>query len=246
MGFAIVLLACGAALVTALVLTPGVRKLALAQGWVSTPRVNRHGQREVALLGGIAIFGAVMVGSALVWNRLEPQQAGLLVAASMMFLVGLVDDRLSLKPHTKLIAQFVAAWLLVESGVRLGLDTSLGQPNLQPLDTLLTMALLVGITNAFNLLDNMDGLCAGIATIAAGSLAVLQASEGHWVAATLCAAMAAAASVSQVQLLPRPNLHGRLRQPVHRHVSGRRPPWPRRLGAENRTSCRSLRCRCWC
>jgi len=190
MGFAIVLLACGAALGTALVLTPGVQALALSKDWVSIPRANRHGQRKVALMGGIAIFGAVMVGSLFVWNRLEPQHAGLLFAAGMMFLVGLVDDRITLKPHTKLIAQFVAAGLLVEKGVRLGLDTSLGMPNLQPVDTLLTMAFLVGITNAFNLLDNMDGLCAGIATIAAGSLAVLQASEGQWVPAALCAAMA--------------------------------------------------------
>lgn len=192
MGFAIVLLACGAALGTALVLTPAVRQLALARDWVSRPRANRHGARVVALMGGIAIFGAMLVGSALVWSQLEPQHVGLLVAAGMMFLVGLVDDRISLKPHTKLIAQFVAAGLLVEKGVRLGLDTSLGNPNLQPLDTLLTMAFLVGITNAFNLLDNMDGLCAGIATIAAGSLAILQASEGHLVPAALCAAMAGA------------------------------------------------------
>ena len=192
MGLSLVVIAAVVGLVAALVLTPLTRRLALARQWVSIPSADRHSERVVALMGGIAIFGATALGSLPVWGQLEPAQSGLLVAAAMMFAVGLVDDRISLKPHTKLIAQFVAAGLLVERGVRLGFDGRIGLPWAAPLDMVLTMAFLVGIANAFNLLDNMDGLCAGIAAIAAGSLAVMQASESQWVAAALCASMAGA------------------------------------------------------
>ena len=76
-----------------------------------------------------------------------------------MFVVGLVDDVLALKPATKLIAQIALASVLLFFGYRLNwLESRL-------LDSLLTLVWVVGLTNAFNLLDNMDGLCAGIALI---------------------------------------------------------------------------------
>jgi len=78
-----------------------------------------------------------------------------------MFLMGLVDDILQLRPATKLVAQIAAAAALVYFGFRLNwLESRL-------LDSVLTMVWVVGLTNAFNLLDNMDGLCAGTALIVA-------------------------------------------------------------------------------
>ena len=83
-----------------------------------------------------------------------------------IFVIGLVDDALALKPATKLIAQIALAAAVVYFGYRLNwLDSRL-------LDSVLTMVWLVGLTNAFNLLDNMDGLCAGIALIVAVMLIV--------------------------------------------------------------------------
>ena len=86
-----------------------------------------------------------------------------------MFAVGLADDLRSLKPSTKLIAEIAIASLLVFFGYRLQwVETLTG-------DTLLTLVWIVGIPNAFNLLDNMDGLCAGVTLIAGVSLLVVYA-----------------------------------------------------------------------
>ena len=78
--------------------------------------------------------------------------------------MGLVDDVVSLKPFTKLVAEIAIASILLYFGYRLNWTTSL------TLDTMLTLVWVVGMTNAFNLLDNMDGLCAGVALIVGGAL----------------------------------------------------------------------------
>jgi UDP-GlcNAc:undecaprenyl-phosphate GlcNAc-1-phosphate transferase len=90
----------------------------------------------------------------------------LLLGGGLIFLVGLVDDVISLKPYSKLIAEIAIASLFVFFGLRLNWSHSL------TLDALLTMVWIVGLTNAFNLLDNMDGLCGGIALIAGSTVLV--------------------------------------------------------------------------
>jgi len=82
------------------------------------------------------------------------------VGTGAIFIVGLTDDLLNLKPYTKLIAQIALASMFVFFGYRLYWTESL------TIDALLTLVWIVGLTNAFNLLDNMDGLCAGVALIA--------------------------------------------------------------------------------
>lgn len=111
------------------------------------------------MLGGLAIGVAILLG-ALATGIAVPLVVPL-AAAMLMCAVGLVDDVISLKPATKLIAQICLASTLVYFGYSLHwLDSQLA-------DSLLTIAWVVGLTNAFNLLDNMDGLCAGIALIVA-------------------------------------------------------------------------------
>ena len=89
------------------------------------------------------------------------------MGATLLFLLGLADDFIHIKPHTKLVGQILVASLVAFLGFRLHWVTSL------TVDTTLTIFWIVGITNAFNLLDNMDGLCAGIGCIAAVYLAFL-------------------------------------------------------------------------
>ena len=89
-----------------------------------------------------------------------------MLTAAAIFIVGLVDDVLSLKPATKLIAQIGLASALLVFGYRLNWLESM------TLDLLLTLVWIVGMTNAFNLLDNMDGLCAGIAMIVGAALMI--------------------------------------------------------------------------
>jgi UDP-GlcNAc:undecaprenyl-phosphate GlcNAc-1-phosphate transferase len=113
-------------------------------------------------MGGVAIFLAT-IAAAIVLRPLQPLTIVLLTGLAM-FGVGLTDDFVHLKPATKLIAQIGVASTLVFFGYRLEWVQSL------TLDALLTMFWIVGITNAVNLLDNMDGLCGGVALVVAVSL----------------------------------------------------------------------------
>lgn len=146
------------ALGVSLVLTPVCRSLAYRFGYVAKPKDDRWHRRPTALFGGLAIGATVLACSAAIRPITAIWQ--LLCCGGAIAAFGFVDDVLSLKPSTKLIAQIVVASALLFFGYRLNWTTSLGG------DAMLTLFWIVGITNAFNLLDNMDGLCAGIATIA--------------------------------------------------------------------------------
>jgi UDP-GlcNAc:undecaprenyl-phosphate/decaprenyl-phosphate GlcNAc-1-phosphate transferase len=147
-----------AALVTSLALTPICRSLAHRFGFVARPKEDRWHKRPTALLGGVSIalttlsIGVAMGPDAWVWQLIG---CGLVIAA-----FGLADDLLSLKASTKLIVQISVASALVFFGLRLEWTDSLVG------DSMLTLVWIVGITNALNLLDNMDGLCGGITLIA--------------------------------------------------------------------------------
>jgi UDP-GlcNAc:undecaprenyl-phosphate/decaprenyl-phosphate GlcNAc-1-phosphate transferase len=150
----------------ALVLVPICRTAARRLGFVAKPRADRWHARPTALLGGVAIAATVLTLHVTFLGI-----AGLpilLIAAAAMFTIGLADDVVSLKPVTKLVFEIAVASFLVFFNYRLGWVTSL------TLDTLLTVFWIVGLTNAFNLLDNMDGLCAGLSVVAGvGVLAAL-------------------------------------------------------------------------
>jgi UDP-GlcNAc:undecaprenyl-phosphate GlcNAc-1-phosphate transferase len=150
------------AMVLSLLLVPLCGKASLRLGFVARPRTDRWHRRPVSLFGGVAI-AAVVFGCAVLFGL--PKQIPVLMAtAALMFVTGLVDDRLLLKPATKLIAQIALASALVAFDYRLNWFSSV------TLDSLLTLFWVVGLTNAFNLIDNMDGLCAGIALIVGTAL----------------------------------------------------------------------------
>jgi len=153
-----------AALCLSLALVPLCRSLAIRMGRVAHPRDDRWHRRPVALLGGVAIgvslfSGAVMFG-------LVTQVPVLLACALLMFVMGLLDDLINLKPSTKLIVQIALGSALLFFNYRLNWVHSV------TVDSLLTLVWVVGMTNAFNLLDNMDGLCAGVALIVGAALLI--------------------------------------------------------------------------
>jgi UDP-GlcNAc:undecaprenyl-phosphate GlcNAc-1-phosphate transferase len=145
-------------------LVPVCRALSRRYGKVAQPREDRWHRRPVALFGGVAM-GVTLVGCAVAFGLYRDVPV-LLTCATLAFVVGLVDDFLALKPSTKLIAQIAIASAVLFFGYRLFWVRSI------TLDSLLTLVWIVGVTNAFNLLDNMDGLCAGIALIVGASLMV--------------------------------------------------------------------------
>ena len=160
------LIAFMVALVTALVATPLVRQAAWRRGFVARPRTDRWHRRPTALLGGIAVFVALIAGVAVAGSP-PPPLLVLLGAGVGIFVLGLVDDLLSLTPATKVTFHVVAASVALAAGVRLEWTGSL------TLDSILTVLWFIGLTNGFNLLDNMDGACAGTGAIAALTLAAV-------------------------------------------------------------------------
>jgi UDP-GlcNAc:undecaprenyl-phosphate GlcNAc-1-phosphate transferase len=140
-----------------LMLVPLCRAVAIRRGYVAVPKRDRWHRRRAALLGGVAIAIVVLVGGLTI--RPLSDIALLLVAGLAAAAIGLVDDLVVLRPATKLVAQIVLASTFVYFGYRLYWIESMTA------DAMLTFIWIVGVTNAFNLMDNMDGLAAGIAII---------------------------------------------------------------------------------
>jgi UDP-GlcNAc:undecaprenyl-phosphate GlcNAc-1-phosphate transferase len=180
------------------ILTPVVRKGATIQGWVASPTADRWHKKPTALMGGIAIYTSISIpllfhidfGEFLHlfsydYGNSLPVATVAWIGMTAVFILGLVDDLVRLKPQTKLLGQILVASMVAFLGFRLNWFESM------TLDTLLTIFWIVGITNAFNLLDNMDGLCAGIGMISA--LTIVAIFHGiHPDCAHIAAMMAAA------------------------------------------------------
>ena len=173
-----------------LVLTPLVRLVAVRKGWMAVPVKDRWHKRPTALLGGIAIyfgmaiplfyiadFGTILPHVTFSFPSWRPEAKGpvplpsadavIWIGMTFLFVLGLVDDFRQIRPQTKLVGQILVASMVTFLGFRLHWSVSL------TLDTVITIVWIVGITNAFNLIDNMDGLCAGIGLIAAAHLVML-------------------------------------------------------------------------
>jgi UDP-GlcNAc:undecaprenyl-phosphate GlcNAc-1-phosphate transferase len=147
-------------------LVPVVRWVGFRTGRVSQPREDRWHRKPTPTLGGVGVFVAfaLTLGVIQVATGRPGGHWGLLVAAAIMFGMGLYDDFKRISPPAKLIVQLATATLFIFPG-----DMIRFFP--WPVaNILLTVFWLVGITNAINLLDNMDGLAGGVALIAAGLL----------------------------------------------------------------------------
>ena len=186
-----------------LTLTPLIRRIARKRGWIAQPTKDRWHKNPTALAGGIAIYAAISIPLFIIsdFETLLPHffrssspallpavDAVIWIGITFLFLLGLWDDFFNIKPYTKLVGQILIASLVAFFGFRLHwLDS-------QTLDTTLTILWIVGITNAFNLLDNMDGLCAGVGAISVLYVSILLSDimpEAAMVAMILFGALAA-------------------------------------------------------
>ncbi|MFH1508150.1 MAG: MraY family glycosyltransferase, partial [Candidatus Omnitrophota bacterium] len=143
-----------------LIFTPLVRGFALKKGLVSYPRYDRWHKHPTALLGGVGIYLAFII-SLLLLKNFDKNVLAVLLGGTLLFIVGLIDDKFKITPYSKLFAQIIAGCIAISLGVIAGLP--LGVIFAIPL----TLLWIVAITNSFNLLDNIDGLAAGIAAISA-------------------------------------------------------------------------------
>lgn len=169
----------------ALSLTPAVRALARRAGVVAKPKADRWHKKPTAMLGGTAIFLAIVVTYFLLVPHTRDGWV-VLAASAFLFAVGLVDDLLHVKPYQKLIGQVMGAAVVIYFGL------TLPWSGLPSLNMAVTVFWLVGITNAINLLDNMDGLAAGVSAIAAFFIAAGLALNGQVIEAVTLSVFAAA------------------------------------------------------
>lgn len=180
------LLLAFSALILAIGVTPLARQVALRLGVIDNPGARKIHAAPVPLLGGAAIYVSFLLVLIFFGNRFYVHQfVGIFVGATLMSLMGVVDDRWGLGSYAKLAGQLVAAGVLVYTGVSVQLFGGW-------LDVALTLLWVVGITNAMNLLDNMDGLSGGIAMIAAVFFLLLAAMSRQYLVGALAAALAGA------------------------------------------------------
>src|SRR5205085_7736920 len=137
---------------------------------VAEPRRDRWHERQTPLLGGVGLFAGLLagVGAALAAGALHPSEElfGILGGCAIVFTAGLLDDLRALPPAAKLASQVGAGALVVATGLQVQIVGN------DVLATAIALLWLVGMTNAFNLLDNMDGLAATLAGIACAYFAI--------------------------------------------------------------------------
>jgi UDP-GlcNAc:undecaprenyl-phosphate GlcNAc-1-phosphate transferase len=190
------LVAFGVALLGSMVLTLPVRHLALRFGMVDRPGPRKVHLSPIPLLGGIAIYLGFVLAVLLTLHGIPDRQiAAILAGATLVLVVGFLDDRGMLHHQIKLFAGMpVAALFLLASGIRAQFFSGF-VPGIAGLvlDSALTLLWVVGITASFSILDHMDGLCAGIAAVAAGFFTISASLNGQTMVRTLGAAALGAA-----------------------------------------------------
>jgi UDP-GlcNAc:undecaprenyl-phosphate GlcNAc-1-phosphate transferase len=204
-----VLIACVLVLALAMAATaaatPIVRSVALYRDLIDRPNHRKVHTGEVPRLGGLAlgagIFAAIGLVVVVVPEARElvgtrgARLASLLVGASILGLVGFLDDVRGLGARSKLLAQIIAGLVAFAGGnqFRFFEGAIVGSPVGVALNLIATVVWVVAITNAMNLIDGLDGLATGITTISVTALGVISLAHGHPATALLSAAVAGGA-----------------------------------------------------
>lgn len=179
-----ILLIFFASLLFAVTATPLARRVAFALGILDQPSARKVHASPVPLLGGVAIYVAFLAALLLFSDAFYVNQVvGILLGATWVSFLGIWDDWRTLRPLFKLLGQFVAIGILIATGVQVEF---LRNPLL---NAFVTTAWLIGITNAVNFLDNMDGLSGGVVAIASGWFLMLALMNGQLLVAPFAAAL---------------------------------------------------------
>ncbi len=184
--------------VAAFVATPIVIRLAKRTRFYDVPREYRRHKAPTPLLGGVALLVGLLVGSAATGGFSHVKGLVVLGCGLALWLLGTVDDRVAIAPRWRLLAELLAGVALVVAG--LGWQTTAGGV----VNVALTLFWTVGLVNAFNLMDNMDGACATLTIVSALGVGVLAIIKGHPVLAGMAFALAGAAAAFLRWNLARP------------------------------------------
>jgi UDP-GlcNAc:undecaprenyl-phosphate GlcNAc-1-phosphate transferase len=186
------LLAFGIALFASLTLTVPVRALALRVGMVDLPGPRKVHAQPIPLLGGLAMWGAIMLAVLFAFDGpARAQSIGIVTGATLVAAVGFLDDKGWLHHQIKLfVAMPLAAGILLASGIHAQVfETFVAGSAGYALDAVLTIFWVVGITASFSILDHMDGLCAGVAAMSSIFFAMIAYLNGQTLVTTLAAAV---------------------------------------------------------
>ena len=168
----------------ALCLTPLTRQIALRLGVTAAPNRRNIHQRHVPLMGGAAIYVAFVISVLLFSPPDHLRELGAIVAgASLLAIIGYLDDRRHLSPRIRLSVMTLAAVLVALAGIQIRLF------NQALIDIPLTLFWIVALINAVNWIDNMDGLAAGTAAITSGFFLALALTQGQILVSMLAAAI---------------------------------------------------------
>jgi UDP-GlcNAc:undecaprenyl-phosphate/decaprenyl-phosphate GlcNAc-1-phosphate transferase len=174
-------------LLAALVLVPAAIRLALRTGFVDRPGGYKGHRRETPYLGGLAVVSAVALPVA-VFGAAGSRYAALLIWAVVLLVVGTVDDKRNLNPLTRLVIEVIAGVALWHYGLGWAIFDSAG------VNIAVTVLWVVGLVNAFNLMDNMDGAASSVAGVSALGTAALALVLGDVALAVVVLAVAGACS----------------------------------------------------
>ncbi|WP_368489541.1 MraY family glycosyltransferase [Clostridium sp. BJN0013] len=177
--------------VFSVILTPIVKKIALKLKIIDMPEGNRRiHSKPTPLLGGLSIYFSFVITLLLKKGNLTRAEIGLILGATIIVIGGFLDDKFDIKPRYKLIFQIVAALILIIYGVKIVLITNPFSSVYQFIDVgvmslPLTIIWVVGITNALNLIDGLDGLASGIGLISSLTILIIALLNKRYEAAVL-------------------------------------------------------------
>jgi UDP-GlcNAc:undecaprenyl-phosphate GlcNAc-1-phosphate transferase len=179
---------------------PRIRLFSIRVGWADEPGPRRINREPLPNAGGLAIFASVIVALVIVSlvreitvEDVQIQVLVILLGGSFLIMAGFIDDQFGLPVGFRLLVQLVAALLLVGTGIRI--EVAFGGDFATAISVVLTLVWIIGITNALNLIDGVDGLAGGVSFITAMSLLAVSAQDQAKAAATLLLAALAGAAL---------------------------------------------------
>jgi UDP-GlcNAc:undecaprenyl-phosphate/decaprenyl-phosphate GlcNAc-1-phosphate transferase len=170
-----------------LILTIPVKKLAIKIGAIDVPDHRKIHKFATPRLGGLGIYIGVVLGLLFIFPQYSEMKA-IALGSLIIVITGFIDDKYNLKPLVKLAAQILAASIVISAGIIIEKITLpiFGVINLEYFSIPITLLWIVGITNAINLLDGLDGLAAGVSTIALTSILIMAIIDYRVLAVYFC------------------------------------------------------------
>lgn len=191
------LIAFFSAVIISFVMTPLARRLAIRVGALDVPKETRKiHNKPMPYFGGLAIYVAI-ISCMFVYMPHNSTNYYIMAGATIIVLAGVIDDMYDMPAKVKLLIQILAALVAIRGGVQIHFITNpLSETGMSylfnGLSFIITLFWIVGITNTINLIDGLDGLASGVASIAATTLLFTAARLGHDFIVMQCAIIAGA------------------------------------------------------